>query len=414
MRIELITSGTELMLGQVLNTHLGFLSDELGGLGLEIARHTTVPDGPAIREALGEAWARSRVVFLTGGLGPTTDDLTRDIIAEMFDAPLEHHPEIVAAIRAYFTARGLEMPGAVEVQAMVPRGARVLPNRHGTAPGFHWTQGERHLFCLPGPPRELVPMFRDSVRPVLVGLVPEGAPLLRAQFRIAGLGESMVQEKIGARLATVEGLDVGYCARPGEVDLRLTTRSAADLERASDWVRETFGMSIYATGSGTMEETVVRLAREAGVTLTVAESCTGGLVAHRLTNVPGASAVLGRSWVVYSNEAKQEELGVPEDLLAAHGAVSGPVARAMAEGALRRSGAGLAVAVTGIAGPAGGTPEKPVGTVWFGLAWSGPGGPGASVLHKTLVPERMTFKNMASQTALDLLRRHLIGRAAGG
>ena len=402
MRIELITTGSELLLGQVLNSHPGYLSGRLAMLGLELARQTAVPDGrEAILEVLGEAWRRSDLIIVTGGLGPTSDDITREVVAEFFQKPLEYHEAIHEKILGYFRHRNLTPPELVRVQAMVPKGMEVLVNDVGTAPGFWWEEKGKMLAVLPGPPRELAPMFEKGVEPKLRGKAKaaEGTRILR----VYGIGESFVQEKCEAELRKMGFTGVGYCARPGEVDVRLRSAEAALLERGAEFIKKILGEAVYAEGSETMEEVVVRLARAARVKLATAESCTGGLVASRITDVPGSSEVFVGGWVTYANEAKVRELGVKEASLAKYGAVSAAVAGEMAEGARQRAGVDWAVAVTGIAGPGGGSPGKPVGLVYLGIAGAG----GVETVEKKLVPERKTFKGMASQAALDLLRKKI-------
>ena len=390
------------MLGQVLNSHPGYLSGRLAMLGLELARQTAVPDGKgAITEVLGEAWRRSDLVIVTGGLGPTSDDITREVVAEFFQKPLEYKQEIHEKILGYFRHRNLTPPELVKVQAMVPKGMEVLANDVGTAPGFWFEEKGKMLAVLPGPPRELAPMFEKGVEPRLRGMAKaaEGTRILR----VYGIGESFVQEKCEAELRKMGFAGVGYCARPGEVDVRLRSSDPARLERGAEWVKKALGDAVYAEGAETMEEVVVRLARTAGVKLATAESCTGGLVANRITDVPGSSDVFVVGWVTYANEAKVRELGVKEESLQKYGAVSAAVAGEMAEGARKRAGADWAVSVTGIAGPGGGSPGKPVGLVVLGIAGAG----GVETVEKKLVPERKTFKGMASQAALDLLRKKI-------
>jgi len=402
MRIELITTGTELLLGQVMNSHPGYLSGRLEAMGLSLARQTSVPDGrEAIREVLRESWGRSDLLLVTGGLGPTSDDVTREVVAEFLGKPLEYQAEIHERILAYFQRRNLTPPEMVKVQAMVPRGMEVLPNDHGTAPGLLWEEKGKMLVLLPGPPRELAPMYESSVEPRLRATARSavGTRILR----VHGQGESFVQERCEEELRAMGVTQIGYCARPGEVDLRLKSGNGVLLERAVTRVREILGEAVYAEGGETMEEVVVGLARARGIKLATAESCTGGLVASRLTDVPGASEVLLGGWVTYSNEAKVRELGVKEESLRKYGAVSAAVAAEMAEGARKKAGADWAVSVTGIAGPGGGTPGKPVGLVYLGVA----GSEGVETIEKKLVPERKTFKAMASQSALDLLRKKI-------
>lgn len=408
MKIEILNTGSELLLGQVTNTHVNYFGRQLARLGLRIDRQTTVPDGEPIRASLGECLDRAGIVIMTGGLGPTSDDITRDLVAAHFGLPLDHHPDIEETILAYFKRRNLTAPDSIRVQAMVPRGATVLPNRHGTAPGFHLERDGRHVFCLPGPPRELYPMFEREVFPRLQSFLPGARPLLMKTLRVQGLGESRVQEMVEARLRSLGDIEIGYCARPGEVDLRLIAQEAGLLDRATVLAGGLLGDSVYAFDEETMEQKVVHLATERHVLLATAESCTGGLTAHRITNVPGASKVLDRAWVTYSNESKTDLLGVPAELVASHGAVSAPVAESMARGAIERSRATIAVSLTGVAGPGPGTPDKPAGLVFIGLAVKRKTGLELTVHEKRLVPERETFKTMASQAALDLVRRGLL------
>jgi nicotinamide-nucleotide amidase len=406
MRVEVINTGTELLLGNVTNTHLGFLAQGLFSLGLRVERQVTVPDGPAITDAFREAMARAEIILVTGGLGPTSDDITRDAVAEAFGKKLIFHQEILDGIAAKFAARNFKMNDLQRSQAMVPEGGVVLENENGTAPGLIIESGRTIAILLPGPPSELRPMWENGALPWLkqrfAGTLP---PMHEVTLRILGLGETRVQILLEDKVKALGDIEVGYCARPGEVDLRLIAREPDLVRRAADLARATLGDAIYAEGSATMEETVVLLARAAGKTVATAESCTGGLVASRITNVPHSSEMFRYGWVTYANEAKMTELGVPPELLEKHGAVSAEVAAAMAEGALRGADADLAIAVTGIAGPTGGTDEKPVGLVWFALARRD----GVTeTLQRNLSSHRDIFKAMASQVALDLIRKALI------
>src|SRR5947209_195287 len=304
MRTIVINTGTELLLGDVLNSHLSFIARQILGLGLRIDRQITVPDGEAIREAIEESRA-AEIVFITGGLGPTTDDITREITAQLFGLKLEHDPAILLAIQARAARRGFRLTDRVARQADVPDGATVLPNEHGSAPGLYLpadaAKRRPHLFLLPGPPRELHPMFRDSVLPILRGIVPGAAAMDRRMFRIAGMGESLVEEAVGAELLALPGLELGYCARPGEIDLRLIG-SASVLDEAAGIVTAKLGPAIVSNDGSTLEEAVVKLLTARKQTLAIAESCTGGYLAHRITNVPGASAVFLGGCGTCSNE----------------------------------------------------------------------------------------------------------------
>jgi nicotinamide-nucleotide amidase len=407
--IELINTGTELLLGNVVNTHLSWLGQQLFPLGLRLRRQATVPDGSAIRDALLEAMSRqTEVVLITGGLGPTGDDLTREICAELLGLPLEHNEEILEQIRERLGRRGIALRDNMKKQALVPRGAVVLPNRHGTAPGLYLSApaGDKslHFFLLPGPPRELHPMFLDEVLPRLRELIAGRVePRKMRIYRVIGMGESAVEETIGTAIEKEGRVEVGYCARPNEVDFRLIGQ-AEDLDAWQDRVLAALGPNFAGLGEEPLEATVVRLLRERGAQLATAESCTGGLLAHRLTNVPGASEVFWEGLVVYANEAKMTRLGVPAEIIEQHGAVSAPTARAMVAGLLQRPMIDFALSTTGLAGPGGGTPHKPVGTVFFGLGVRGH----APVAWQACYPmDRASFKQTASQTALDALRRFL-------
>ena len=415
VNVEVINTGTELLLGNVVNTHLAFLGRELFPLGLRIARQSTVPDGDAIRAELADSLRRSEIILVTGGLGPTTDDVTREIAAELLGLELDFDAGVMTAIEERFARRAIKMTDRVRRQAMVPRGAAVLANSNGTAPGLHFdfkAIGIRkdpsiiaqHLFLLPGPPRELKPMFSDVVVPVLRKILPQDSIDGCRSYRIAGLGESNVEALAGEKLLAIKGIELGYCARPGEVDVRLIGPEPA-LDRAEAVVMECLGGNIVSTDHRSLEQVLVELLAAGNKTVAVAESCTGGFIANRITNVPGASKVFVAGLVTYANVSKVRQLGVDAGLIAEHGAVSAEVASAMAEGAVKVSGADYGLSTTGIAGPSGGTPQKPVGTVFVALAVKN----GAVVVQQHAFPtDRETFKWLVSQAALDLLRRTLV------
>lgn len=409
MRVVVINTGTELLLGDVLNTHLNFLAREIFPLGLRIDRQIAVPDGAPIRDALAES-LESDIIFVTGGLGPTTDDITREITAELLGLKLSHDPAILEAISKRAARRGFRLTDRIARQADVPEGATVLPNENGSAPGLYLAadasekKKRPHIFLLPGPPRELHPMFKNSVLPILREIMPRKAVVSRRLFRVAGMGESLVEEAIGKQLLEVPGLELGYCARPGEVDLRIIGESGA-LEQAEKIITEGLGAAVFSSDGRNLEEVVVRLLNERQQTVAIAESCTGGFLAHRITNVPGASAVFLAGYVTYSNEAKTVMLSVDPNVIAQHGAVSEPVAKSMAEGAREAGQASFALATTGIAGPGGGTEEKPVGTVFIALAADGfP----TEVKQLFFPDDRPTFKELTTQAALEMLRRRLV------
>lgn len=408
------------MLGRILNTHQQWLCRQLCDLGLPVQRQVAISDtAPEIASAIRDSLAHADLVICTGGLGPTSDDLTRDAIATLLGRQLDEDPGTLERIAAFFVARSRPMPASTRVQAMIPRGASILPNAHGTAPGlliqvdpnpFRPSCGPSWLVMLPGPPRELHPMFKEQVKPWIQRTLGATIPFACRTLKTHGLGESLVEENIAEPLhaLTVRGLTIGYCARVGEVEVRLSApghQGAALVEQSVQIVRSRLGNYIYGEEDDVLPAVVIRVLTEARRTLAVAESCTGGHISNRLTDVPGASAALLQAWVTYSNHSKTSLLGVPESLIQAQGAVSEPVARAMAEGARERSGADYGLAVTGIAGPGGGSPEKPVGTVFIGLAT--PQGTWATRRFNPL--DRETFKYATSQQALDWVRRAVLG-----
>ncbi|MDQ6939273.1 MAG: competence/damage-inducible protein A [Verrucomicrobiota bacterium] len=406
MNVVVINTGTELLLGSVLNTHLSFIARQLFPFGLRIAKQLTVPDGEAIRDTVAEYLDRADLVFITGGLGPTTDDITREVTAELLGRPLRRNEDVATKITARLRSRGFPMTDRILRQAEVPEGATILPNTNGTAPGLYLAASGNapHFFLLPGPPRELEPMFRESVVPILRSLVSTTTKIECRTFRLTGIGESMVEAAVGKKILALGDIELGYCARPGEVDVRLLGESSL-LNEAEALIREAFPKAIYTTEDEQLEEVVIRLLTASKQTVTTAESCTGGYLAHRLTNVPGASAVYLGGFVTYANELKIGELGVPESLIAEHGAVSRAVAGAMAEGAMKKANARHALATTGIAGPDGGTKEKPVGTVFIGLASADAE---MEVQRFRFFTDRESFKRLTSQTALEMLRQRLL------
>ncbi|MFO1499456.1 MAG: competence/damage-inducible protein A [Verrucomicrobiota bacterium] len=413
LNIELINTGTELMLGFVTNTNQRWLCRELSRLGLIVTRQVSIADQALlIQRAVAESMERAELVITTGGLGPTSDDLTRSCIAELFGRPLREDPGVLDRIEQFFRARKRAMPPSTRVQALVPEGATVLPNNNGTAPGLA-LETENHgqkrlLIMLPGPPRELEPMFANAVKPWLQERLPRSLPFVCRILKSTGVGESVVEATIAGPLQPLvsTGLEIGYCARFGEVDIRFTAQGegAANLvEQAVQVTLSLIGKHVFGTDDDQLDTVLIRLLTISNRTLAVAESCTGGYLANRLTNVPGASAAFQGGCITYSNQAKQDLLGVRAETLAQHGAVSEPTAREMAEGARKRLGADYALAITGIAGPTGGTAEKPLGTVYIALASQEP----TVVLHQINRYDRESFKFVTSQQALEMLRRRL-------
>ena len=408
MRIEILNTGTELLLGNTVNTHAAWFGRELFMLGLRIARQTTVPDGDAIRDAITESITRADVLIVTGGLGPTSDDLTREITAEVLGLELITDEAALRSLEAFFALRGRPMASANLKQALIPVGADVLPNANGTAPGVYVPprlngRAPCAVFLLPGPPRELYPMFHNEVVPRLRALAGVETVHDALELKFTGIGESDFHQGIDDALAEIPDLEFGYCAHIGEVDLRLIGPTAA-LEKGREIALGHFGGFLISDDGSSLEATVVRLLTEKHMTLATAESCTGGLISNRITDVPGASAVFTHGFITYANAAKTNLLGVSPNDLESQGAVSKTVACQMAAGALRASGADIAVAVTGIAGPGGGTPEKPVGTAWIGVA----GKDSETTAFKVFHPRnRHDFKLAVSQAALEAVRKRL-------
>jgi len=410
LKAIVINTGTEILLGDVLNTHLAFIAHEIFQFGLRIDEQCTIPDGDAIQRALADVFSRAEIVFVTGGLGPTSDDITRELVAGYLQLPLLEDAIVKEMIRSRLAARRIPTTKRIWRQAFVPAGADVLPNENGTAPGLYLSANinpaipSPHLFLLPGPPRESQPMFRNFVAPVLRRLTAESKKDAMRTFRIAHMGESIIEKKIGDLVAAVPGIELGYCARPGEVDLRVIGRTAA-VAQAEEIIRGKLGNAIFSASDETLAAVLVRLLSEREQTLAVAESCTGGFLADQITNVPGASKVFVAGYVTYSNEEKIRTLGVGRESIEKFGAVSEQVATEMTEGLRMRTGATHGIATTGIAGPGGGSEEKPVGTAFLGLSSENQ----PVQCEKFFFPsDRETFKQLVAQRAFDLLRKRLV------
>jgi nicotinamide-nucleotide amidase len=410
MRAILINTGTELLLGDVQDAHLAFIAREILPLGLRIEERRTVPDTEIIRGTLTELFPRCEILFVTGGLGPTTDDITREMVAESLGLELRQDPQLLEGLRQRLQVRGIKWTSGIARQADVLTGSQVLPNENGSAPGFYLKTDinpcipSPHVFVLPGPPRELQPMFRKFAMPILKSIIEVPLPVERKSYSIAGVGESLVEKAIGEKILAIPGIELGYCARPGEVEVR-TIGDPNAIKMADAVIRGELGLSIFSDNDETLEEVVVRLLKQRKQTLATAESCTGGLIANKITNVSGASEIFLAGYVPYANSAKSDVLNVDSKLIDKHGAVSETVARAMAEGARTRATSTYGLATTGIAGPTGGSDEKPVGTVYIALA----SGDSETVARKFIFrTDRETFKQLAAQAALDVLRRRLL------
>jgi len=405
---ELMCTGTELLIGRTVNTHVQRLALALEPLGLELTRETSVPDHrETIAKALREARTRSEILFVTGGLGPTNDDVTREAVADVLGRSLRRDPESLERIRQRCLRLGQAFTESRQRQADVVDGAVVLTNPVGAAPGERIElEDGRVWFLLPGPPREFEAILETQVLPWLAVHRP-GRPRLRRLWMVCGLGESDVMEVLKQAGFEPGPLELAWCAAPGALEVRLTAEPEhADwLERAAQVVRAALGPHVYAEERLDLVEVVARQLRSRGATLAVAESCTGGWLAARLTTYPGSSDWFRGGIVAYANEVKIQQLGVPEPLLATHGAVSEAVALAMARGVRERLGATIGVGITGIAGPTGGTPEKPVGLVWWAVADE----TGAAAVSRRFPGDRELVRRWAAQFALDHVRRRLLG-----
>jgi nicotinamide-nucleotide amidase len=416
MNVEIVTIGDELLLGYTVDTNAAHIGRELASLGIEIRRRSTVGDAAAeIADAVSLALARTGAVITTGGLGPTADDLTKPAIAALFGREMVLDESVLSRIEGMFRSRGYPgpMPATNRQQAMVPAGARILHNRHGSAPGI-WLEDEsgRWVIMLPGVPRELRGMLADTVIPALVERSGGGAGVIRSRtLRTTGIAESALAEQIAGIASEMRELTLAYLPGSDGVDLRLTARhhapAVADelLARAGDRLRERIGAAVYAEGDTALAAVVVDACRKQRLTISVAESCTGGLVGARITAVPGSSAIFQGGIIAYANEVKTALAGVPAQEIATHGAVSEPVVRSMASGVRDRFGTSIGVGVSGIAGPDGGTSEKPVGTVWVAVDLAG----AATAVLRRFPGDRDEIRQRAAQMALDMVRAAVAG-----
>ena len=412
MIAEIVSIGTELLMGQIVNTDAQYLSRRLQTLGISVYYHTTVGDNPGrMRQALETALARCDLVITTGGLGPTQDDLSKEIAAQLLGLPMRFDEASWREIQAYFVKIGRPCPESNRKQAEFADGAVILPNACGTAPGCLIERGGKTVVQLPGPPHELADMFERQVYERLAAKT--GGCIASRYLRIYGMGESQVAQRCDRFIRGEDVTVAPYCSL-GECQLRVTARGESEegaLSRVMPVVSQLcaeLGDAVYAvtdTADGSMEEAAGRALVARGLTVATAESCTGGLVAAKLVNFPGISAALCEAHVTYANEAKVKYCGVREETLAAHGAVSEETAREMAEGLRARCGADIAVATTGIAGPDGGTKEKPVGLVYVACAGAG----GTQVVRLQLSGNRGRIRELASLRALDMVRRAAIG-----
>jgi nicotinamide-nucleotide amidase len=412
---EIIAVGSELLGATRLDTNSLFLSGRLASLGIELRAKSVVGDDRAMLAAVfSQALARADLVLLTGGLGPTDDDVTREVVAGVLGLPFTEDPAIVATIEGRFARRRMRMPENNRRQAQVPRGALVLDNPNGTAPGLYIAHDAKVVVLLPGPPRELQPMMARLCESLL-GARAGGERSYATSAFVTGRSESHVEEAIQPIYSrwydATPPIQTTILAAPGQIEIHLTLRSAdpgaarARLDEARDAIAAALGDAVFSTDGRFLEEVVGDLLKARGLTMAVAESCTGGLLLSRVTDVAGSSAYVRGGVVAYSNDLKTAFVDVPADVIAQQGAVSEPVASAMASGARTRLGADIGVGITGIAGPDGGTPEKPVGTV--AIAVAGPGGAG-QVRTFSFPGGRAQVKYQSAQAALDMVRRGML------
>jgi len=407
MRIELITIGDELLLGQIVNSNTALIGSRLLSIGMKLSAQSSVPDErAALERALVEALERSDAVITTGGLGPTADDNTKQVLCSIFKCEAELNQDILDDLLERF---GQNLSEIVRTQAMVPARAEIIRNTVGTAPGFILEQGQKMMIVLPGPPRELTPMLEGTVLPRLSTRIGAGKVFMQKTLRTISIRESDVDRRMQILMNDVSGVEYGLMARPHQVDIRLTCfadteKQALDLLAVVEQlVLDEFSDDIFGENEDRLEAVVGKLLRERKLTIALAESCTGGLVSSRITDISGSSDYFMGAVISYSNEWKQGLLGVPQQILLQHGAVSEQTARAMAESAAR-SGSSLGLAITGIAGPTGGTPEKPVGLVYMALC----DGKNTAVKKFNFHGDREMVKFRSSQAALDMIRRYLI------
>jgi nicotinamide-nucleotide amidase len=413
VRVEILTIGAELLLGYTIDTNAAFMARALSEIGVSVVRHDTVGDDPEqIARAIRDGLERTGAVITSGGLGPTADDRTRQGLAAAFDVELLTDAEALAQVERRFRLFGREMPKINVVQALVPRGARVLENRFGSAPAL-WMEDERGRWVatLPGVPSEMRGLLTETVIPILRER-ESAAPtvVLSRTIRTTGIGESALAELLGEDGGdTVAGLPLAYLPGWEGVDLRVTAAGMAApaaeraLAEATRRLRERAGAYIYGGDAADLAAVVLDLCRELSLTVATAESCTGGLIGARITAVPGSSDVYLGGVVAYANSVKEALLGVPAESIRGTGAVSEEVATAMAAGARSRTGADVGIAVTGIAGPGGGSVEKPVGTVWIAAQI----GEEARTFGRVYVGDREEVRMRAAQAALDMVRRML-------
>jgi nicotinamide-nucleotide amidase len=414
MHAIILSIGDELVLGQTVDTNSAWLSARLAGNGIPTLYHHTIADDmPAIVKAIRLASEDADLVIISGGLGPTEDDLTRQALAEAMGVELFEDAASLEQLQRWFAGRGRPMPDRNRVQVLCPRGATMIENTAGTAPGIRAAFGRATFYVTPGVPREMKVMFERSIEPEILasGVMGDRGVILTLKVNTFGAGESTVAEQLGELMDRSRNPKVGTTVANGIVSVRVRsefpTRDTAQaaLDQTVALIHERLGAVVFGTEDDTLQQALVTLLTQHGETVTTAESCTGGMIGEMITDVPGSSAAYVGGWITYSNAQKADRLGVPVAVLEAHGAVSEPVVRAMAEGALERSGATHALAVTGIAGPDGGTADKPVGTIWLGLASTADE---TQTMLLRLSGDRATIRDRTAKCAMQMLRLRLL------
>ena len=409
MKCEILSVGTEILLGDILNTNSRYLSKELANLGIDVYYHQVVGDNrERILSALKEAFSRSDIIITTGGLGPTKDDMTKELVAEFLGMDMYLHEESLKKIEDYFKKMGRIPVKSNEKQAYFPKEAIILENNNGTAPGAIFEKDGKAIIVLPGPPKEMEPMFNESVRKYLESLT--GYTIVSEVLRVFGIGESEAENKLQDLIDNGENPTIAPYAKEGEVIFRITAKGKNEdearklIKPLKEEVYNRLGNLIYNTGDVSIQETVGEMLVNKNMNIGVSESCTGGLVSAKLIEYPGISSVFLEGAVTYSNEAKMRTLNVKKDTLEKFGAVSEETAREMAEGIAKRCGSRIGVSTTGIAGPGGGTEEKPVGLVYIGVYIDGE----TKVERHVFSGNRSAVRNKASMTALNMVRKSLL------
>lgn len=410
MTSEILTIGDELLIGQIINTNQAFIAEQLNLINIRVARMTTVGDEMVeILDAFADAWQHHNIVVVTGGLGPTHDDITKKAVCKFFDTDLVQNEEVRAHVQEFMNRRNRPWSPAAEEQTMVPRKTEVIWNPLGTAPGMLFAEGDKRFIILPGVPYEMKEMILHSVLPLLALLVHDSV-IRHRTLRTTGIAESDLSAALGDIDQLLQGARLAFLPSPAGVKLRITVfdtdAASADrkVQEVEGRIREKVQKYIYGTGKEELQEALGRLLLERKKTIAVAESCTGGLILQLLTSISGSSAYVDRGAVTYSNRSKTEMLGVSPELFNTHGAVSREVAEAMASGIRQAAATDIGLSVTGIAGPTGGTPDKPVGLVWVGYADSSCS---LAVKHH-FAGTRETIRERAAAAAMELVRRKLL------